>query len=170
MTRRSNRRRAEADPDEADPDETPDRLALFRERLASGEYDAVIGEGLRRTLHDAAQDTTLEAEIGALRVALARLLHDEDNPIRLASGIARVAGVAVQAARLRGSASTEVAEIRNAILGQLELIDREHARNARQDKETDHDDPERGGHVPSPRSHRPDGSKGADQPRAGDGL
>jgi hypothetical protein len=76
-------------------------LAGFRARLATGDYDALLGAGLRGALQGAAADEGLEAEIGALRLALARLLQEEADPSRLATGVARVAGVAVQAARLR---------------------------------------------------------------------
>lgn len=73
----------------------------FQARLATGDYDALLGAGLREALRGAAADDGLEAEIGALRLALARLLQEEGDPSRLATGVARVAGVAVQAARLR---------------------------------------------------------------------
>lgn len=76
-------------------------MVTFRALLASGDYDVLLGPGLRGVLGGAAADEGLEAEIGALRLALARLLQEEEDPSRLATGVARVAGVAVQAARLR---------------------------------------------------------------------
>jgi hypothetical protein len=91
-------------------------LAAFRERLAAGDYDAVLGPGLRGALRGAAADASLEAEIGALRLVLARLLQEEGDPSRLASGVARVAGVSVQAARLRQSADADVDEVRATLL------------------------------------------------------
>lgn len=76
-------------------------LAIFQARVLAGDYEALLGSGLRGTLRGAAADSGLEAEIGALRLALARLLQEERDPSRLATGVARVAGVAVQAVRLR---------------------------------------------------------------------
>lgn len=90
-------------------------LAAFRERLAAGDYNALLGPGLQGTLRGAAADSGLEAEIGALRLALARLLQEEDDPSRLASGIARVAGVSVQAARQRQSGHSNLDEFRAAV-------------------------------------------------------
>jgi hypothetical protein len=94
-----------------DGDQDEDRQAAFRARLAAGDFDAVLGPGLREVLRGAAADPGLDAEIGALRVALARLLEDERDASRLAAGVARVAGVAVQAARLRHGGETAVEEV-----------------------------------------------------------
>jgi hypothetical protein len=91
-------------------------LAAFRARLEAGDYDAVLGPGLRGTLRGAAADAGLEAEIGALRLALARLLREEGDPSRLAAGVARVAGVAVQAARLRQGTDGDRQELRESLL------------------------------------------------------
>lgn len=84
-----------------DEDTGADRLETFRSSLAAGDYDAMLAPGLREVLRDAATDPGLDEEVGALRVALTRLLSEERDASRLAVGVARVAGVAVQAARLR---------------------------------------------------------------------
>jgi hypothetical protein len=86
--------------------------AAFRSRLATGDYEAVIGTALRRVLHDAAASPNLDEEIGALRVSLARLLQEERDPSRLAAGVARLTGVAVQAAKLRHGGNAEADGIR----------------------------------------------------------
>lgn len=104
-------------------------LARFRERLAGGSYDAVIGMGLRRTLRGAAADTGLEAEIGALRLTLVRLLNEEHDPSRLAAGVSRVASVAVQAARLRGGPDADLNEIQTLMMRELEAVEREYAKD-----------------------------------------
>lgn len=101
-------------------------LARFRERLAAGNYDAVIGHGLRRTLRGAAADTGLEAEIGALRLALVRLLNEEHDPSRLAAGVSRIAAVAVQAARLRNGPDAGLDEIRSLMLRELDAVERDY--------------------------------------------
>jgi hypothetical protein len=84
--------------------------------LAAGDFDAVLGPGLRGTLRGAAADPGLDAEIGALRLALVRLLDEERDPSRLAAGVARVAGVALQAAKLRQGGDVESEQLR-AVLG-----------------------------------------------------
>jgi hypothetical protein len=84
----------------------------FRARLATGDYETVIGPELRRVLRGAAAAPDLEDEIGAVRVALARLIHEERDPSRLAAGVARLTGVAVQAAKLRHGGNAEADGIR----------------------------------------------------------
>ncbi|MBA2597062.1 MAG: hypothetical protein M3Q50_09490 [Chloroflexota bacterium] len=103
---------------------------MFRARLAAGNYDAVLGRGLRNSLRDAATDTGLETEIGALRLTLARLLQEETNPSRLAAGVARVAGVAVQAARLRTNPDADFEELRSVLMRGLDTIESERVRDA----------------------------------------
>jgi hypothetical protein len=86
--------------------------AGFRSRLATGDYETVIGPELRRVLRGAAAAPDLDEEIGALRVSLARLLQEERDPSRLAAGVARLTGVAVQAAKLRHGGTGEADGIR----------------------------------------------------------
>jgi hypothetical protein len=106
-------------------DEPGRGLAAFRDRLKAGDYDAMLGPGLRGTLRGAAEDAGLEAEIGALRLVLVRLLEEEQDPSRLAAGVARVAGVAVQAARLRQGGEAEMEEMRAVLLRGLEALEAE---------------------------------------------
>ncbi|MGH2615542.1 MAG: hypothetical protein ACRDJC_09910 [Thermomicrobiales bacterium] len=108
-----------------DDDGGRDRLAIFRARLAAGDYDAVLGPGLRGALRGAAADPGLDAEIGALRLALARLLDEERDASRLATGVARVAGVAVQAARLRQGHDADVEKISTYLQRELAAIEAE---------------------------------------------
>lgn len=112
-------------------------LSLFRQRLLAGNYDDLIGKGLRRTLHGAATDTGLEAEIGALRLALIRLLTEEHDPSRLAAVVSRVAGVAVQAARHRNGPHVDLEQIRAFMLRELDAIEREVTLPTSQAKEID---------------------------------
>ena len=80
--------------------ERRDRVAAeFRRRVEAGDYRGLFGPGLAEVLTQAAADRNLTDEIGALRVVLARLLVEEEDATRLAAGVARAAGVAVQAAR-----------------------------------------------------------------------
>lgn len=98
----------------------------FRARLATGDYyEEVIGAALRRVLQGAAAKPALEDEFGALRVALARLLHEERDPSRLAAGVARVAGVAVQVEKLRGESDADQQGFLAALAKAAEEIERE---------------------------------------------
>jgi hypothetical protein len=93
--------------------------------VAAGDYDAVLVPGLREALHGAATDPGLDAEIGALRLALARLLDEERDASRMAVGVARVAGVAVQAARLRQGSEGRTNEIPAILRRVLAEVDAE---------------------------------------------
>lgn len=54
--------------------------------------------------------TGLAGEIGAARLALARLLRQEDDPVRLADGIAKAASVVFKARQLERLTSGEAAD------------------------------------------------------------
>ena len=108
-----------------DGDADDDRLATFRSRLVAGDYDAVLSPGLREVLRGAAADPGLDAEIGALRLAMVRLLDEERDASRMAAGVARVAGVAVQAARLRQGSDAGADEMQTILRRVLEEIDAE---------------------------------------------
>lgn len=106
--RRCRRHAIGEDGSEERGEEAPGALAEeFRRRLAGGDYRALYGEALEAVLAQAAAGRDLADEIGALRVALARLLVEERDPTRLATAVARVAGVAVQAARTRRALGAE---------------------------------------------------------------
>jgi hypothetical protein len=105
----------------------PDPLAAFHARLATGDDEVVQGRGLRRVLHEAARDPGLDTEIGAVRLALRRLLEEEADPARLASGITRLAGVALQIARLRPSPDPALADLQDSFLRALDELEAEHA-------------------------------------------
>lgn len=98
-----------------------DRMASFRARLAAGDADALMGPGLREGLRALAAPG-LEAEVGAVRAALARLLEEEGDASRLAAGVARLTGVAVQAERLRrgDGGSDEMQEMLRRVLAEID--------------------------------------------------
>jgi hypothetical protein len=108
----------------------PDPFAEFRARVATGDYGNVLGRGLGRALREAARDPGLETEIGFVRLALLRLLSEESDPTRLASGVARLTGIALQAARLRPSPDPEWADFHAHMLRTLDEIEAEHAAEA----------------------------------------
>jgi hypothetical protein len=100
-------------------------VARFRAALQTGDYYALMGSGLRRAMRGAASDPSLDPEIGALRLALTRLLNEEPDPARLAAGVARLSSVALQAARLRSGATDEGEEFRDTLLRELATYEQE---------------------------------------------
>lgn len=133
----------------------------FRARLAAGDYDALLGPELRDTLRGAAADLSLQDEIGALRIAIARLLREEGDAQRLAAGLARVTDVSVRAARLRGANAAEAESLHVALLdaAALEAEERDNEEGVKRHD----DDRARGGGRAQPR-------RGADQSGASLGL
>jgi hypothetical protein len=107
-------------------------MASFRARLESGDFDAIVGRKLRRTLRVAAQDTGLDVEVGALRLSLIRLLQEEHDPARLATGVARITAIAVQAAQLRSRDDSEMNEIEKILVRELAVIEAENAQRAQE--------------------------------------
>ena len=122
--------------------DTRHRPTPFPQRLASGDYAAFLGRGLRRMLRGAAADPGLEIEIGAVRLALLRLLDEEADPTRLATGVARLTAVAAQAGRLRALSAADggLAEVRAILQRELDELDRERslARGADNESLDDH--------------------------------
>ena len=113
-------------PDDFDLAPLPaDRLGFL-----AGDYDAIVGEQLSRALREAAADSGLETEIGALRLALIRVLQEEHDPARLATSIARLAAVAVQVASVRHNPKSEADDMRRILLRQIQEIDAERALEA----------------------------------------
>lgn len=95
----------------------------FRRRLEAASYHALLGEALGTVLAEAASERSLVDEIGALRVTLARLLVEEDDVGRLATNVARVAAVAVQAARAQAAIGAERPEdVAAAVVRTLEEL------------------------------------------------
>lgn len=101
------------------------RQESFAERLSAGDYTSLLPPGLRDALRQASADAGLEAEMGALRVALLRLLQEERDPSRMAAGIARVAGVALQALRQQQAGRAAVTELQLIVVQRLLTIEAE---------------------------------------------
>ena len=91
----------------------------FRDLLAQGEYRALFEPPLGEVLTQAAAERPLVDEIGALRVALARLLAEEEDASKLAAGVARLAGVAIQAAKAQQAIGGEGDDGLNALLERI---------------------------------------------------
>lgn len=82
----------------------------FQERLDAGDWRQLPSPALRAVIDQAGAEPGLDDEIGVLRVVLARLLAEERDPTKLAAGAARIASVAVQAARARHALQGQQAE------------------------------------------------------------
>jgi hypothetical protein len=74
---------------------------------ADGDTDWPIDQTVKEALAELAGERTLTVEIGALRLMLLRLLAEDGDVGRLAGYVARVAGVAVQAAKAQGEIAGE---------------------------------------------------------------
>ena len=84
--------------------------AAFRERLESGDYRELFGGRLGEVMAQAAEEAGVTAELGMLRVVMARLMEEEDDLVVLARFIARVASVSIQAARIQRATTGQLAE------------------------------------------------------------
>lgn len=73
---------------------------LFRERLQRGDYDGLYERSLRSIMEKGAAVHGIGEELGAVRYALARLVNEEEDPNRLAAGVARLATATVQLLRV----------------------------------------------------------------------
>lgn len=105
------RHRQEED-DRGPPDEGFDEnvASIFRERLAQGDYRALLDPALWEVIATAGAERGLASEIGVLRVVLMRLVFEERDPSRLAQNAARIASVLVQAERAQHTLSGEMAD------------------------------------------------------------
>lgn len=98
--------------------------AAERRKLA---YLERLDAGMRAMLEDAAQDGSLQTEIGALRWVLARLLIEVEDPVALSLAVSRVANagarvISVQRA-ISGEKATDIVEALNRVLADLGLAE-----------------------------------------------
>ncbi len=96
--------------------------AQERRKLA---YLERLDAGTRAQLEDAAQDGSLQTELGALRAVLVRLLTEIEDPVALSLAVTRVANagarvVSVQRA-ISGEKSSDLIEALNRVLSDLGL-------------------------------------------------
>lgn len=73
----------------------------FRRRIALGQYRELFDVSIVQILAQAAESHDLDDETGALRFSLARLIAEEQDPTRLALGVARVVRASVATSRER---------------------------------------------------------------------
>jgi hypothetical protein len=84
--------------------------AEFRARLEAGDYRGLFDPSLKELMVEAAAENGVDDEIAILRIVMARLLAEEDDPVTLANAISRVAAVSIQAARAQRAISGKLAE------------------------------------------------------------
>ena len=84
--------------------------AEFRRRMESGDYRGLFGERLSALMQQAASDGGVADELAVLRIVMARLVAEEDDPVTLAKAVARVAAVSIQAARAQRAINGQMAE------------------------------------------------------------
>lgn len=81
----------------------------FRVALDGGHYRAMLGS-LADDIRLAAEESGVSNEIGVLRLVMAKLLAEETDPAKLSSGIAKIAGVIIQAQRAQHTLSGQSAD------------------------------------------------------------
>jgi hypothetical protein len=75
--------------------------AACQRRVATGEYGELFDAPVRSILMQAGKAAGLAQEMGALRYVLARVLAEEEDPVRQALGVSRVTSAAARVARVR---------------------------------------------------------------------
>ncbi len=108
-----------------DAERRAEAARVFRERLEAGDYRGLFGERLTGLMTQAAAESGVDDEIAILRIVMARLMAEEDDPVTLARTISRVAAVSIQAAKARRAINGQLAEgltdALTAILADLEV-------------------------------------------------
>jgi hypothetical protein len=73
-----------------DADERREAARVFRQQVTRGDYAAVFSTKMTTLLEDAGGEIDLKREIGMLRVAMMRLLLEEESPSRMAHAAAKL--------------------------------------------------------------------------------
>ena len=84
--------------------------AAFLARVESGDYRELFGGRLGEVMAQAAEEAGVAAELGALRIVMARMMEEEDDLVVMAGLVARVASVSIQAARIQRAITGQLAE------------------------------------------------------------
>lgn len=75
-----------------DQDEKRAAIRQFRRQVMRGDYAALFSTEMMRALDKEGSGYGLRQEIGMMRLAMLRLLTEEDDPSRMAHGMARLSG------------------------------------------------------------------------------
>jgi len=96
--------RAVGPPDDESAEQRRRAADDFRRRIEAGDFRGLFDAKLAEIMAQAAAETQLAEEIGALRVAIARVMNQlpqEDDPTKLVTSLARLTHASVQAHRAR---------------------------------------------------------------------
>jgi hypothetical protein len=100
--------------------ERRDRAAeVFQQRLERGSYRDLFDQRIASVIERAGSEGSLNDEIGALRLVLARVLAEEEDPVRLATSIPRIVDAVVRAVRAQRTLSGTMAEDLTEALTQM---------------------------------------------------
>ena len=86
-----------------DQEERVKTKELFRRRVARGDYGELFDEPVRRILEQGAEEKSLDQELAALRMMMARLVMDDEDPVRQALGLSRVTTAAARVLKTQNS-------------------------------------------------------------------
>lgn len=101
-------------------EERRDRAAeAFQQRLERGTYRDLFDQRIAGVIARAGSEGSLKDEIGALRLVLARVLAEEEDPARLATSIPRIVDAVVRAVRAQRTLSGTMAEDLTEVLTQV---------------------------------------------------
>ena len=84
--------------------------AALRARLEAGNFEEILGQRILDLLRDIAAEAGVNDELAILRLVMARLLAEEDDPVTLANTIARVASVSIRAAQVQRAITGQLAD------------------------------------------------------------
>src|SRR4051794_3700470 len=84
--------------------------AALRARLEAGNYQEILGQRILDLLRDIAAEVGVSDELAILRLVMARLLAEEDDPVTLANTVARVASVSIRAAQVQRAITGQLAD------------------------------------------------------------
>jgi hypothetical protein len=96
-------------------------VEVFRRRLERGNYRELFDLHIAAVIAHADSEGSLADEIGALRLVLARVLAEEEDPARLATSIPHIVDAVVRAVRAQRTLSGAMAEDLTEALTQILL-------------------------------------------------
>ncbi|MEZ4505436.1 MAG: hypothetical protein R2848_06050 [Thermomicrobiales bacterium] len=73
-------------------EEKREAVRTFRRQVARGDYAALFSSEMVNALSEEGRGFGLQTEIGMMRVAMLRLMLEEENPSRMAHGLAKLSG------------------------------------------------------------------------------
>lgn len=108
----------------AEQQQIEERRAEFQRRLESGDYKQLFGKATADMIALAAQENGVDTELGALRVVLARVMVEIDDPAEQARVVASVTSAIGRLLRTQQIVSGAlVGTLSNAVMALLEELD-----------------------------------------------